>query len=102
MLGSWSAFHDFDPIYQLTYSQSKSEYISGYLHMSTNPIDFAIAPYITLAFRQNYVQKSENYSKDKLNEGNIEEKIKDKNYKMNQFLENYFYEDGMLYMKYKY
>ena len=59
--------------------------------MSTNPIDFAMAPYITLAFRQNYVQKSENYVKVKLTKGYIEEKMKDKNYNMNQFLENYFY-----------
>ncbi len=48
--------------------------------MSSNPIDFTIAPYINLAFRQNYVQKSENYVKVKLTKGNIYE-----------FLENYFY-----------
>ena len=91
MLGSWSAFHDFDAIYQFSYDQSKNEYISGYFEMSSNPIDFAMAPYITLAFRQNYVQKSENNVKVKLTKGYIEEKMKDKNYKMDQFLENYFY-----------
>ena len=91
MLGSWSAFHDFDAIYQFSYGQTKSQYILGYFGMSTNPIDLAMAPYITLAFRQNYVQKSENYVKVKLTKGYIEEKMKNKNYDMNEFLENYFY-----------
>ena len=91
MFGSWSAYHDFDAIYQFSYDQTKNEYISGYFQMSSNPIDFAMAPYITLAFRQNYVQKSENYVKVKLTKGYIEEKMKDNNYNMNQFLENYFY-----------
>ena len=91
MFGSWSAFHDFDAIYQFSYDQTKNEYISGYFQMSSNPIDFAMAPYITLAFREKYVQKSENYVKVKLTKGYIEEKMKDKNYNMNQFLENYFY-----------
>ena len=58
MLGSWSAFHDFDAIYQFSYGESKTEYILGYFGMSSNPIDFAMAPYITLAFRKNYVPKS--------------------------------------------
>ena len=91
MLGSWSAFHDFDAIYQFSYDQTKNEYISGYFQMSSNPIDFAMAPYLTLAFRQNYIQKSKNYVRVKLTKGYIEEKMKDKNYNMNQFLENYFY-----------
>jgi len=76
MLGSWSAFHDFDAIYQFSYGQTKNEYILGYFGMSTNPIDLAMAPYIALAFRQNYVQKSENYVKVKLTKGYIEEKMK--------------------------
>jgi len=91
MIGSWSAFHDFDAIYQFSYGDSKKEYILGYFGMSSNPIDFAMAPYITLAFRQNYVQKSENYVKVKLTKGYIREKMKGKSYDMNEFLEDYFY-----------
>jgi len=91
MLGSWSAFHDFDAIYQFSYDQSKSEYITDFFEMSSNPIDLAMVPYITLAFRQNYVQKSENYVKVKLTKGYIKEKMKNKNYNMDQFLENHFY-----------
>lgn len=92
MLGSWSAFHDYDAIYQFSYDQIKNEeHISGYFKMSSNPIDFAMAPYIALAFRKNYVQKSKNYVKVKLTKGYIAEKMKDKNYNMNQFLENLFY-----------
>ena len=91
MLGSWSAFHDYDAIYQFSYDQTRNEYISGYFSMSSNPIDFAMAPYITLAFRNNYVQKSKNYVRVKLSKGYIAEKMKDKNYNMNQFLENHFY-----------
>ena len=92
MFGSWSAFHDYDAIYQFSYDQAKNEeYISGYFKMSSNPIDFAMSPYISLAFRENYVQKSKNYVKVKLTKGYIAEKMKDKNYNMNDFLANYFY-----------
>ena len=92
MLGSWSAFHDYDAIYQFSYDQVKNEeYISGYFKMHSNPIDFALSPYIALAFRKNYVQKSKNYVTVKLTKGYINEKMKDKNYNMNQFLENLFY-----------
>ena len=91
MLGSWSAFHDYDAIYQFSYDQSNENYISSYFSMSSNPIDFAMSPYIALAFRKNYVKKSNNYVKVKLTKGYISEKMKDKNYNMNQFLENYFY-----------
>ena len=48
-------------------------------------------PYIALAFRKNYVQKSKNYVRIKLTKGYIAERMKDKNYSMNQFLENLFY-----------
>ena len=48
-------------------------------------------PYIALAFRKNYVQKSKNYFRIKLTKGYIAERMKDKNYSMNQFLENLFY-----------
>ena len=34
MLGSWSAFHDYDAIYQFSYDQKNEEYISGYFKMS--------------------------------------------------------------------
>ena len=91
MLGSWSAFHDFDAIYQFAFDPSMNEYMNGFFGMGANPIDFAMAPYITLAFRQNYVQKSKNYVKVKFTKGYIMEKMKDKNYDMNQFLSNYFY-----------
>ena len=92
MLGSWSAFHDYDAIYQFSYDQKKGEeYISGYFKMSTNPIDYAMSPYIALAFRNNYVQKSNNYVRVKLTKGYIEERMKDKNYNMNQFLDHLFY-----------
>ena len=94
MFGSWSAYHDYDAIYQFSYDQppEKDEnYISGYFKMSSNPIDFALAPYIALAFRKNYVEKSKNNVLIKLTKGYIAEKMKDKNYNMNQFLENLFY-----------
>ena len=94
MLGSWSSYHDYDAIYQFSYDQPKEEdenYISGYFKMSSNPIDFAMAPYLALAFRNNYVKKSENNVLLILTKGYIAEKMKDKNYNMNQFLENYFY-----------
>ena len=91
MFGSWAAFHDYDAIYQFSYDQTNEEYINGYFSMSTNPIDFAMSPYIALAFRNNYVKKSENYVRVKLTKGYIAEKMKDKNYNMNQFLEKYFY-----------
>ena len=32
--------------------------LNGFFGMGTNSIDFAMAPYIALAFRKNYVQKS--------------------------------------------
>ncbi len=50
-----------------------------------------MSPYIALAFRKNYVQKSKNYVRIKLTKGYIAERMKDKNYSMNQFLENLFY-----------
>ena len=59
--------------------------------MSSNPIDFAMSPYIALAFRKNYVQKSKNHVKVKLTKGYIAEKMKDKNYNMNDFLVNHFH-----------
>ena len=68
-----------------------NEYMNGFFGMGANPIDFAMAPYITLAFRQNYVQKSKNYVKVKFTKGYIMEKMKDKNYDMSQFLSNYFH-----------
>ena len=54
MYGSWSAYHDYDAIYQFSYDQAKNEdYITRYFKMSSNPVDFAMAPYIALAFRKN-------------------------------------------------
>ena len=92
MFGSWSAFHDYDAIYQFTYDQKKNEeYISSPFKMSSNPIDLAMSPYIALAFRKNYVQKSKNYVKVKFTKGYIAEKMKEKNYYMDNFLSNYFY-----------
>jgi hypothetical protein len=91
LFGSWSAYHDYDAIYQFSYDQSPNEFMSSYFSMATNPIDFAMSPYIALAFRKNYVEKSKNNVKVKLTKGYILEKMKDKNYNMNQFLENYFY-----------
>ena len=91
MFGSWSAFHDYDAIYQFSYDQANEEYISGYFKMSSNPIDFAMSPYIALAFRKKYVLKSKNYVKVKLTKGYISQKMKDKNYNMNEFLSNHFY-----------
>ena len=89
--GSWAAFHDFDAIYQFSYDQSDAGYLSSYFSMATNPADFALVYYTVLAFRTNYVKKSNNYVKVKLNKGYILEKMKDKNYNMDQFLEQYFY-----------
>ena len=89
--GSWAAFHDFDAIYQFSYDTSDNKYISGYFSMATNPIDFAMVPYTVLAFRNNFVVKSENFVKLKLSKGYVYEKMKDKNYNLDQFLENYFY-----------
>ena len=88
--GSWSSFHDFDAIYQFAYEQSNDEYISSYFDMATNPADFALVPYTVLAFRNNYITKSKNYFKLKLNKGYIYERMKDKNYKLD-FLEKFFY-----------
>ena len=89
--GSWPSFHDFDAIYQFCYDQSDEGYISSYFSMATIPIDFSLAIYTALAFRSYYVPKSDNYVKVKLNKGYILEKMKDKNYNFEQFLENYFY-----------
>ena len=89
--GSWSAYHDFDAIYQYCYDQSDKEYISSYFSMATNPADFALAPYAALAFRKNYVKKSKNFVRVKLYKGYIYEKMKDKNYNLNEFLDNFFY-----------
>jgi hypothetical protein len=92
MFGSWSAFHDYDAIYQFSYDQARDEdYITRYFKMSSNPVDFAMAPYIALAFRKNYVKKSNNYVKVKLTKGYIMEKMRDRNYNMKQFLQNYLY-----------
>ena len=91
LFGSWSAYHDYDAIYQFSYDQSNNEFMSSYFSMATNPIDFAMSPYITLAFRKHYVKKSKNNVKVILTKGYILEKMKDKNYNMNQFLDNYFY-----------
>ena len=89
--GSWSAFHDFDAIYQFSYDQTDNQYFSSYFSMATNPADFALVPYTVLAFRNNYISKSKNYVKVKFNKGYIYEKMKDKNYNMDQFLDSYFY-----------
>ena len=89
--GSWGAFHDFDAIYQFSYDQTDNQYISSFFSMATNPADFALAPYTVLAFRNNYVKKSKNFVKVKLTKGYIYEKMKDKNYNMDQFLEKYFH-----------
>ena len=86
MIGSWAAYHDYNAIYQFSYDQIKDEeYISGYF-MASNPIDFTIAPYITLAFRRNYISKSKNYIRVKLTKGFVLERMKEKNYNMSQFL----------------
>ena len=90
-LGSWAAFHDFDAIYQYCYDQSDKEYISSYFSMATNPADFALAPYAALALRKNYVKKSNNFVRIKLSKGYIYEKMKDKNYGLNDFLDMFFY-----------
>ena len=89
--GSWASFHDFDAIYQFSYDQSDNGYLSSYFSMATNPADFALVYYTVLAFRNNYVTKSNNYVKVKLNKGYILEKMKDKNYNFDQFLDQYFY-----------
>ena len=40
--------------------------------MSSNPIQFALAPYIALTFRKDYVKKGKNYIKMKLTKGYID------------------------------
>ena len=89
--GSWSAYHDYDAIYQFSYDQSDNQFLSSYFSMATNPADFALAPYTVLAFRNNYISKSKNYVRAKFTKGYVYEKMKDKNYNMDQFLDNYFY-----------
>ena len=89
--GSWASFHDFDAIYQYNYDQTNDDYLTEYFSMAKNPSDFALVMYTVLAFRKNYVAKSNNYVKLKLNKGYILEKMKDKNYNFDQFLDNYFY-----------
>ena len=76
MFGSWSAFHDYDAIYQFHYDFNKEDYIAGYFGLASNPVDFAMAPYVALAFRSNYVPKSKNHIKIKLNKGFINQKMK--------------------------
>ena len=89
--GSWASFHDFDAIYQFCYDQSDAGVMNSYFSMATNPSDFALVIYTVLAFRNNYVAKSNNYVKVKLNKGYVLEKMKDKNYNYNQFLDMFFY-----------
>ena len=68
MFGSWAAFHDWDAIYQFSYDQGSIDknFIDGYFSMATNPIDFALAPFLTLAFRKCYVSTSNDYVHVKL------------------------------------
>ena len=61
--GSWASYHDFVAIYQFSYDQSDSGFISSYFSMGTNPADFALVIYTVMAFRNNYVSKSNNYVK---------------------------------------
>ena len=91
IIGSWAAFHDFDAVFQFSYDQSDNGFINSYFSMATNPSDFALVIYSVLALRSNYVAKSNNYVKVKISKGYILEKMKDKNYNFDQFLENYFY-----------
>ena len=91
ILGSWSSFHDYDAIYQYRYGQSINEFITDHYSMATNPIDFAMSPYIAFAFREKYIKESKNHVKVKITKGYIHEKMKEKSYSMNQFLKEYFY-----------
>ena len=91
MLGSWASFHDFDGIYQYSYEINKDEYIKNYFDMASNSIDFAMTPYITFAFRNNYIKKSKNYVKVKINKGFLNFKMKETTYKMYYFLLNHYY-----------
>lgn len=91
ILSSWSAVHDFDAIYQYVYDQTKEDKINGYFQMASNPIDFAIAPYVALGFRNDYVPKSKNYVKLKLNKGYINQKMKARSYSALGFLCGYYY-----------
>lgn len=63
MLGSWAASHDWDPIYQFSFDEGFKEinFINGYFSMATNPIDFAFAPFLALAFRKSYVSTSKDF-----------------------------------------
>ena len=82
MFGSWSSFHDYDAIYQYNYQQSNDEYIKDYFDISSNPIHFAFAPYISLAFRNDYVKKGKNYVKLKLTKGYIDYQMRQNTYTM--------------------
>ena len=56
LYGSWPSFHYYDTIYQYKYIQSKKDhYIRGRLTISFNPIQFSLAPYVALPFRNNYI-----------------------------------------------
>ena len=74
--------HGLDAIYQYNYQQSNDEYIKDYFAMSSNPIQFALAPYIALAFRNDYVKKGINYVKLKLTKGYIDNKMRQNTYTM--------------------
>ena len=94
MFGSWSAYHDYDAIYQYSYdqpSEKEKDYIAGIAEMATNPIDLAMIPYIILAFRKNYIEKSKDKVLLKLTKGYINEKMREKKFYMEEFLDNFFY-----------
>ena len=91
MFGSWSSFHDYDAIYQYNYEQSEDEYIKGYFTMSSNPIQFSLAPYVALAFRNDYVKKGKNYIKMKLTKGYIDYKMKQSTTTLFGLFYNLFY-----------
>ena len=93
MFGSWSSFHDYDAIYQYNYEQSNDEYIKHYFTMSSNSIQFALAPYIALAFRKEYVKKGKNYIKLKLTRGYIDSQMRQKTY-ANYEVYSYLYYAG--------
>ncbi|KAK8837214.1 hypothetical protein M9Y10_036642 [Tritrichomonas musculus] len=74
MFGSWAAFHDWDAIYQFSFDEGSREinFINGYFSMSTNPIDFAFAPFIALSFRKSYVSTSKDFVHVKIPKSHIQ------------------------------
>ncbi|KAH0797597.1 cellulase family glycosylhydrolase [Histomonas meleagridis] len=77
ILGPLTAFYDCDAVYQYVYdqngfSETTKGFIRHFFEMTSNPLDFSIAPFFTLAFRKGYVSISKETLNIKIPKNEVE------------------------------